>query len=153
VTEKSFDLHKKFLEVKKYKNYTRFIIATNNDRSIKLDKENRRFLCLELSDKFVGNKQYFDSLAKELKDHRAEILWELLHRDISKTDWTTVPMTNEALNQIELSKDPATEFIEEFLESVDSGDRKLEYNMITVKDLYNESGLKDKIKKRHSHKK
>jgi hypothetical protein len=153
VTEKSLDLHRKFLEPKKCKNYTRFIIATNNNRSIKLDKDNRRFLCLELSDKHVGNQEYFETLAKELKEHRAEILWELLHRDISKTNWTTVPMTNEALNQIELSKDETTEFIEEFLESVDDGSRQLKNYTISVNDFFNEYNESKSVKFKLSQKK
>jgi len=115
---------------------------------------NGRFLCLEVSDKFIGNTDYWKNLAKELEAHRSEFLWEMLNRDISKVQWDTVPMSKEALNQIEQNKEEWRVFTEEFLEDFDSGARKLENDTISVKEFYEEywnnaceSGVVNKLTK------
>jgi len=62
----------------------------------------------------------------------------MLHRDISKRTWDTVPMTKEALNQIEQNKEEWRVFIEEFLNVFDSGARKLEIDTISIKSFFEE---------------
>lgn len=48
------------------KNYSNFILTTNNDNSIKIPYDDRRFCVLQTNDKYKGNTKYFTDLHKHL---------------------------------------------------------------------------------------
>jgi hypothetical protein len=69
-----------------------YIIASNEERPVKVEQNDRRYFCLETSSDQVGNKAYFDSLEKAMNTPGvADAFYNyLLRRDLST--WNPVPI-------------------------------------------------------------
>ena len=66
-------------------NYANFILTTNNDNSIKIPYDDRRFCVFQASDKYKGNTEYFSNLHEHLeRDDVARAVYDYLKEfDIS----------------------------------------------------------------------
>ena len=49
-------------------NYTNFLICTNHERAIRIEKGDDRYFVCEVSPKMRGNREYFDKLTSNMKD-------------------------------------------------------------------------------------
>jgi hypothetical protein len=51
------------------KNYANFILTTNNDNSVVIPYDDRRFVVFQTTDKYLHNTKYFTDLHNHLKRH------------------------------------------------------------------------------------
>lgn len=72
----------------------RYIFTSNSDIPLRISSSDRRYLALEVSDKYIGDSDYFDSLYEELEseDSQRAFFLYLANRNIAR-DWKKIPMT------------------------------------------------------------
>jgi hypothetical protein len=123
VTEERLTLNGKFKPAFSWHNPVLWIVATNNRKAIDASNTARRYLMLEVSDRYVGDVAYFKALHAAIDGDEAQ---GMLH-DLRKLDlegWhprESLPKT-EALTQQKMVslKGPAA-FMHEVLEKGDAG--------------------------------
>jgi hypothetical protein len=77
-------------------NYLHIIMASNRDRIVHASKTSRRWAPFKVSDHRRGQRDYFAALAYEIDHGGAEaMLWDLLHRNISRFEVRDIPRTAE----------------------------------------------------------
>lgn len=72
ITQKNLNLEEKGMEHVKINDYNNYIILTNNDIPVNIDISDRRFFVSNVSNKYVGNYDYFDKL-QDLFDNEEAI--------------------------------------------------------------------------------
>jgi len=85
-------------------NYTRVMMASNKDWVVPMEMDDRRFFILDVSEKFAGNRGYFNALFDQMnnKGGKKALLYDLQHRDISGVELRNYPATQAILdNKIE----------------------------------------------------
>lgn len=60
ITQTDTVLEKKFTDAMTVKSYERYVLLSNDENPIKIDRGDRRYCCLDVSDERVGNHAYFD---------------------------------------------------------------------------------------------
>lgn len=80
------------------RNYRHLILSSNEDWPVHLDRDDRRFLVLQVNDKHKEDIPYFKSLDVTMKDYGGHeaLLYDLLHEDISGFDARLLPQNDEA---------------------------------------------------------
>jgi len=68
ITDKDLLINPKCCPLYYISNYARVLITTNCKFAMRLTPDDRRYCCLEVSKKQVGNEQYFDPLIKMIND-------------------------------------------------------------------------------------
>lgn len=92
------------------KNHLRLVIASNESWVIPAGLEERRFLVLDISDKYQQDTDHFGTIHNQLNNGGTEaLLHELLNRKIT-SNLRKAPKTEGLLNQIEHSMDSVTRF-------------------------------------------
>jgi hypothetical protein len=75
-------------------NYLRFIFTTNEDWAAPVEKGERRWVTLRCGNGKIRNSAYFKEMLKQMEQGGYAALMKLfIERDISKRDWSNVPMT------------------------------------------------------------
>ena len=64
ITRKTFMIEPKGIDKYCAYDYNDYIFITNNDWIVKVTMSDRRYCCLEVSQKYVGNIQYFNDIVK-----------------------------------------------------------------------------------------
>lgn len=99
VTERHLMVERKGVDAIPYKNMVRLIIATNEEWAVPAGPESRRWFVLEVSEKRMGNTEYFRQLMEWIeKDGRAKFLHFLMNREITH-DLHRAPHTKELYQQ------------------------------------------------------
>jgi hypothetical protein len=82
------------------------MMASNSDWVVPASHDERRYFVLDVSDKRIGDRQYFNELAEQMQDGGlAAMIHELLQRDISKFEVRDIPHTEALAEQKALSLD------------------------------------------------
>jgi Family of unknown function (DUF5906) len=68
ITETDFVVDEKCKNTYMGKNWSRYLITTNNVNALHIEQSDRRFVMFECSKKFVGNTEYFVEVRKEIND-------------------------------------------------------------------------------------
>lgn len=63
ITDTEQIIEPKGTDAYKINNYSRFIFITNNDWPVKIEKDDRRYFCMEVSDAEKGNADYYERVA------------------------------------------------------------------------------------------
>ena len=93
------------------KNHIRLIVASNNDWVVPAGLEERRFLVLDVSDKHMQDRPYFDEIFAQMNNGgREAMLYDLLHHDFSGVDLRSIPRTEALMDQIASSMSPVRKF-------------------------------------------
>ena len=97
ITEDTISIERKGKDPITLQNTTNFIGDTNNFNILNISADDRRFVWLECSSKYVGNKDYFDELADECQND--ESMSALYHYILEEIDdnldlQKTKPITN-----------------------------------------------------------
>jgi hypothetical protein len=128
----------KFVNGFTLRNYSNFIIASNYDNIVLVDKDDRRFLCLEVDSKYSGpqtpeSKQYFDALRNVDVRHFAHYLYT---RDITGWNSRAAPSTEYMRYQKKANFGSVLDFLEDILQK-DEGlfEQQLQFKHV-VYDLY-----------------
>ena len=71
ITGDKLTIEKKYMESYDVRNLTNVIINTNND-AIRIQTDDRRYACIDVSDKMIGNNKYFTELNNYLNDKEVQ---------------------------------------------------------------------------------
>jgi hypothetical protein len=101
ITEKYFMCEPKGKDAFPVKNHVHLIIASNSQWVVPAGLEERRFMVLDVSDKYIQDKDYFKAIFYQM-DHggREAMLYDLLETDLSGVDLRTIPRTGALLDQV-----------------------------------------------------
>jgi hypothetical protein len=118
VSENRRRIETKFVNPITIANHSNFIAASNHDNMMFVEHSNRRYICLEVNDKFTGvssasTKAYFDRFLAIKPAHIAHMLY---NRDISKFNPREFPSTEYQRYQKVLNFDTIYLFVEECLQ-------------------------------------
>lgn len=112
-------VERKGLEVEEYANFIRFFFLSNDLHTLKVEADDRRYLILEVSKKYVGNGTYFANLAQWLDNGGREIWLNFLlnwNPENVGLRWDSLyiaPRTNSKVDQIAHSLTPVEQYIVE----------------------------------------
>jgi hypothetical protein len=113
ITEETLPIEPKGVDPYTVPNRIHLIIASNSDWVIPASAEARRFFMLDVSDAHRQDRAYFGAIGEELKTGgREALLYDLLHRDISRFDVGTVPQTQALAEQKALSRRDVDRLVE-----------------------------------------
>lgn len=109
ITEKVRQVEPKFCDSYTVPNFTRLMIASNEEWVVRASPDAARFACFEVSEKRVGQLRYFRAIGQELKNGGLQaMLHDLQHRDLTGFDPRRLPKTPALFNQKRLSFDDIT---------------------------------------------
>jgi hypothetical protein len=84
VTEDKIAINAKFRAAGQRDSYLHIIMASNEEHVVSADRDDRRYVILDVSRKFVQDRAYFEALNEQLDNGgREALLYTLLARDIS----------------------------------------------------------------------
>lgn len=116
ITDPTMTIERKGIDIfESYNNFINFIFTTNNLDSVKLGQSDRRYCCIETSDRYKGNFQYFETLVGFCNQEAANHLYTYLYHLKLNMNIRRIPET-------QLKKDMsihATNSCELFINSLD----------------------------------
>jgi hypothetical protein len=131
ITEPFITIEGKGENAFKMKNHLHMMFATNNDWAVPAGPHERRFFVLDVGDKHMQDRVYFNAIEKQMNNGgRGALLYYLMNYDIGKIDLGTFPQTNALLESKLLTLNPAHKFW---------------YQMLTNGDLWNNNKTELKI--------
>lgn len=143
ITETDLTINPKNVNQYTVSNYSRLLITSNYKHCMNLDKDDRRYFCLEASDNKKNNDAYFEPLVASLKNDQTQqdFFNYLANYDISDFKCQRPPMSKMKRELIEASVSNIVSFIKDICENNVSGIPYAEDEneiFISVKHLYNE---------------
>ncbi len=82
-------------------NYKRIIFATNSDWVVPVDKDDRRYVVLDVAGNNKKDRDYFGRMIQQMENGGYEkFLYMLKSRDLSKRQWSKLPMTRAKVENI-----------------------------------------------------
>ncbi|KAG4044600.1 hypothetical protein PC123_g19963 [Phytophthora cactorum] len=131
VTEERIQIEAKGKDIVEVRDFSNYVIITNNDFASIIEKNERRYICLVASDHCVGDKAYFKIMVGKLLNVEAgcHIFHWLLRRDISNFDVRDLPKTEYKKELSARQTDNVVKWIidmhEELLASGDSNETSM----------------------------
>lgn len=119
ITGNLLEIEQKGKDCLQIDNINNFVFTTNNSFSIKIEENDRRYNPLEVSDKYMGNHDYFDNFLEVLNNETAGnhiLTFFLQYKDL--IDVRKIPMTDLKKDMIRKSKSNSIRFIEEGLDDI-----------------------------------
>ena len=111
VTEKYFMCEPKGKDAFPVKNHVHLIIASNSQWVVPAGLEERRFMVLDVSNKYIQDLNYFKAIFHQMNHGgREAMLYDLLETDLSSVNLRTIPRTDALLDQIIHTMSPAHKF-------------------------------------------
>ena len=100
ITEDYIQIELKGRDVRRQRNFTRLIIASNNDWIVPASKAERRFVVMDVSSRRRQDHEYFAGIESEMKNGGlAALMHFLMNRDISKVNLRLLPQTEALFDQ------------------------------------------------------
>lgn len=95
ITEKTAKIERKGIDSIMVPSFSRLIMASNHENIVSIEKDERRYLYLEVSEERKQDHQYFEALRKVIDnpEFTGKLLKFLLERDISNFNPRQVPQT------------------------------------------------------------
>ena len=122
INEKEAVINQKNMPARTTENVVNLIMVSNNFNSAKVELGDRRYVVIEVSDKYKGNFEYFENLCKSFdNDFYNNLFTFFMKRDISKFNLRKIPMTAEREELIEASKSSYQLFYEEYSDAFVDG--------------------------------
>ncbi len=145
VTESSIVIEGKYKDSLVFSSYHRYMLITNNDWAVPVTWNERRFMVYEVSEKMVGNKEYFKNLYRDINDPQVigQFLNFLQNFDISHYDLRKAPYTEGIQKQVMESLRIHEQWLQDWLEIGELVDGNQTYCLentqcIPKKSLYND---------------
>ena len=142
-TIKKIQYEKKGIDPITINNYSNFILTTNNDNSIVIPYDDRRFVVFQTTDKYLHNTKYFSDLHNHLKrEDVSRAFYEYLKNlDISDIDnfQDIRPKTDYYNEMIRLNLSPFHRYLSYITinnELIDSDDTTIERSAINLYNAY-----------------
>lgn len=137
ITDPTYRINEKFEPMRTVENVCNFIFISNNSKPLIVPPNDRRYLVLNVSDKFKGQKFLCDLHYNEERNPDEyhyfydNLLTFFLKRDISGFDPTDIPMTDAKRDLMEASRTPTEDWIVQYhnklVEGMTLEDIKSEY--------------------------
>jgi hypothetical protein len=101
ITESKITIEEKYQPSRSIRSYHRLFAASNHDEFAKVEKDDRRFLFLRVSEAYKQDTKYFKNLSDAINNPATvgALLYYLLRKDISNFEVRRRPKTEEAANQ------------------------------------------------------
>lgn len=150
ITGKKLDIEKKFEDMIQVVNLISLIILTNNENTIKMGKDMRRYFMADISHDKVGDTRYFDILQKACNALAGEAMfmyflerYQKIENGEIKFDETQIPITLAKLEMKERNSTKLITLIKETFIKFRSGihDKRNKHGMLaldTLKEKYSE---------------
>ncbi|CAB4410143.1 unnamed protein product [Rhizophagus irregularis] len=118
ITEPYISIEEKGIDVKIIDDFAGYMILSNHAMPIHIEMGDERFVALNVSAKYKGNRKYFGSLIKVLEnpDTAGSFMSYLLSRDLTGFNPRTIPDTRMKQELIEASIPNPQRFIQYYLE-------------------------------------
>jgi len=111
ITEEHIMVEPKGKDAFPVRNNIRLIVASNNNWVVPAGLEERRFFVLDVSDKFMQNRDYFKSLFEQMDNGgREAMLYDLRNFDLTGIDLRSFPRTDALMDQIASSMSTVQKF-------------------------------------------
>jgi hypothetical protein len=111
ITEEQILVEPKGKDAFAVKNHIRLIVASNNDWVVPAGLEERRFLVLDVGDKHMQDRPYFDKIFAQMDNGgRDAMLHDLRQHDFSGVNLRAIPRTEALMDQIVSSMSPVRKF-------------------------------------------
>jgi hypothetical protein len=137
ITEKRYDMEKKFSDPISIPNYNNMVFLSNNPNPIKMGGGNRRYSVFKCNDEYKGNNEYFEKLINSLDQNTADILYSyLMDRDLSKFKGNSIILTEAGKDQIRHCLSSINKWLYENCINIEA-DILNENKMINTSKLYN----------------
>lgn len=131
-TEVDICIEKKGIDAYKSLSMNNYVLCTNELNPIKITKDNRRNLVLEVSCAEQNNYTYFKNLKKQIQDN-IEVIRGFFYSFDFVDDLNSIrPMTNAELALLELNMNITEQFIEEEMEKYLQGELTCEMRKLDV---------------------
>jgi phage/plasmid-associated DNA primase len=113
ITETDLVINPKGVNQYTVSNYSRLLITSNYEQCMRLNKDDRRYMCLEISDSRIKNDDYFDPMISDLtnQEHQQDFFNYLANYDISDFKPQRPPMTGMKRTMIGMSVDNIVSFM------------------------------------------
>src|SRR5581483_1166892 len=111
VTGEVLQVEGKYRSCRQVPNHTKFIACTNHDHAVAAGVRERRNIVYDVSNEYVGDKDYFDALYRDLAEGgTSEFLWLL--QNLQLADWhpRRIVKTEETTEQQRMSSDSACQW-------------------------------------------
>lgn len=112
-------------------NHNNFLLFSNHRTNVRVEESDRRFQMFECSDKYMGNKDYFEKLADSMMNEEAGRHFYAYLRDYDISKWDKKVYDTELKLENKLNCDPLKIFIEECKETV-KGESKPKIYLIST---------------------
>jgi putative DNA primase/helicase len=135
ITDDIINIEPKGRESYDIDNILNFIIETNHKDSLYLESSDRRYFCMEVSDKFIQNMDYFENLRKKsFNDECVNNFYTyMLNYDESKLVEIRKPPLNELKKEIiNISKSSSLRFLDYIKDSCE----EVSENKIQAAEFY-----------------
>ncbi|GET56823.1 poxvirus D5 protein [Rhizophagus irregularis DAOM 181602=DAOM 197198] len=118
ITEPYISIEEKGIDVKVIDDFAGYMIISNHAMPIRIEMGDERFVALNVSAKYKGNREYFGSLVKVLEnpDTASSFMSYLLSRDLTGFNPRSIPDTQMKRELIEASIPNPQRFIQYYLE-------------------------------------
>ena len=141
ITETDLVINPKGVNQYTVSNYSRLMITSNYEQCMRLNKDDRRYMCLEISDSKIKNDEYFNPMISDLtnEEHQQDFFNYLANYDISDFKPQRPPMTAMKRTMIGMSVDNIVSFMLDVCENTiyDCGfEEKEEEILPTSKDVF-----------------
>ena len=97
------------------KDYTNYIFTTNNINSVKIPKDDRRYMPISFNNSYLNNTEFFKKLYAQLEDKNImrSFYDELMARDLSKFNASSSRVETELMRDMKfMNADPIEQFID-----------------------------------------
>lgn len=142
LTDPTYRINEKFEPTRTVENVCNFIFISNNSKPLLIPPNDRRYLVLNASSKYLRSK-FLSDLHGRNQDFYENLMTYFLNRDISEFDPTDIPMTNAKRDIVESSRTPTEDWIVNNYDALVEG-----LTLEEVKKSYNRFfGFEDEAKK------
>lgn len=141
ITEPTRRVEFKGKDVQALPNYTRVMMASNQHWVAPVDMDDRRFFITDVSKRKAKDRDYFHKLYHQMENEGGyeALLYDLLHRDISKVDIRDYPKTQAILDNKLESLDSVGQWVLENLMSEQLYKMHMESNISEMYENYKEN--------------
>lgn len=115
ITCQKTEQEKKGIDAISIIDYTNYIFTTNNINSVKIPKDDRRYMPISFNNSYLNNIEFFNKLYAQLenKNIMRSFYDELMARDISKFNASSCRVETELMRDMKfMSADPIEQFID-----------------------------------------
>ncbi|MBF6649526.1 DUF5906 domain-containing protein [Methylobacter sp. BlB1] len=96
ITEPTLMIERKGIDAIQQPNYLKVLMATNSNHAVPASKDERRYAVYDVSDAYIGNREYFDALNKDVSDKAVQSAFLDFILNIDLSGWHTGDIPDSA---------------------------------------------------------